>query len=433
MQQRKYHYIKGDINSIGSDFEYKTIEIESEDTFEGPLDIFAFHISLLPRAHELLSQFGYNNDRAFFDFQCREVISAPEQHVNNKGEGLITFRVYFKNVPQSITSINENATVVIVIAPKPALGNQPIDYDLVGYIHANEFFFNSPKYTELKKAYFYNLLRINELADNQDNPLFRKKRVFTLLFSVLRSLVDENEIHYVFATMGKENQTILEALANNSKRHNKFYKSVPFTVFTRLNHFYSSGSAFKKLTVITHDKARLAEMHAMVKADKHHHLFYNLHTVADLEHLISNIKNYSKSSDVYALIENDKIKAAAFVMNWGDYFDFTLKNPKGVFKLISALKLTNNLMYPFLITGDVKSADTLLKGVTYKFRTQDNCYISLINSEPGDKYESAKKSFLKDDYNFFLIYDRMEDYNNFESEATDSKGNLHLFYDNPLL
>jgi len=40
---------------------------------------------------------------------------------------------------------------------------------------------------------------------------------------------------------------------------------------------------------------------------------------------------------------------------------------------------------------------------------------------------------LKDDYNFFLIYDRAEDYNNFEAESKDDNGNIHLFYDNPLL
>ena len=72
MKKRSYYYIQQKNNS---GYDYKTIEIESEDSFDKELIILAFPMSELPNADKILSMFGLRENTEYFYQQCRELIS----------------------------------------------------------------------------------------------------------------------------------------------------------------------------------------------------------------------------------------------------------------------------------------------------------------------------------------------------------------------
>ena len=203
---------------------------------------------------------------------------------------------------------------------------------------------------------------------------------------------------------------------------------------TQINFLFGKKSAAQKMVDITNDLPRLKEMYALMMKEKGSYVFQMYHTEDAFLHMIESIKSYSKTSAVFMIPDADgKIEAAGVAMNWGDYFLFTLENPTGIFKLISSLKLTDNLLYPLCIAGSKSGVETLLKGIAYKYRTEHKCHLTLLNSYAGDPHAKAKESFVHDDYMFFIISDRKAHFDKLKEQSKDAEGNVRYFIDNPIL
>jgi hypothetical protein len=127
------------------------------------------------------------------------------------------------------------------------------------------------------------------------------------------------------------------------------------------------------------------------------------------------------------------IEAACIAVNWGDYFALTLDNPKGFFKFLASLKLTDRLLYPIHIVGSVSGVQTLLKGIASKYLKEHKVYLSIINSYDADQYAAVKKGFLHDDYIFFIISDRLDHLNRLKEQSKSADGKVRFFIDNPIL
>lgn len=430
MKKRNYFYIEQK-NATG--YDYKTIEIESEDSFDKELIILAFPMHELPNADKILSMFGLKENTEYFYQQCREVISAPEKHINEKGEGKLTFQSYFHNFPNSVTAINDKAIVVVALQPKEeANADGKKDYWLVGYIHANVYDFKDVD-GSVHEGFYYNMLRISERSEN-GVKVYRRKKIFTLVFSVLHSLVDVYGVHFAYAAMGRENQAINDALAMNSTKYEKHFEKFPMRTNTKINFLFGKQSAAKQMVDITNDVPRLKEMYAKLIENKGSYVFQMYHNEAEFLRMVENIKSYSKTSRVLMIPDAaGNIDAACVAMNWGDYFLFTLENPTGIFKLIASLKLTDNLLYPLCIAGSKSGVETLLKGIAYKYRKEHKCHLTLLNSYAGDPHHEAKASFIFDDYQFFIISDRKEHFDRLKEQSKDEAGNVRYFIDNPIL
>ena len=413
-------------------FNYETVNIQSDDAWEGELDMLAFPIAYLHHIDNILELFNYKKDVHYFYKQCWEVISVPEKHQNEKGEGKLNFQVYFHNFPYSMLSLNDQATVVVILRPMGGEA-EARDYDLVGYIHANEFNFNSQPIEEgTYRAYYYNMLRISERAENGVR-VYRRKRIFAMLFAVLLDLVEQNDIHYIYAAMGKENQAINDALVMLADRHNKHYDKLAIKSCTKINKLYGSSRYAKRLVDITHDRERRKELYERNLIETRNYVFNQYSSVEVFQKMLDNLFEYSESSRIYMLPgSNGEMKAACICSNWGDYLEMTLDNPKGIFKLYDKLKLTKALLYNFFVVGDPQSVEKLFKGAAHLFRKNHNCQITIMNTQKGDPLYKAKDSLIYDDFTYFVIQDRMDNYNAFKEHSKDEKGNIRLFVDNPI-
>ena len=163
MQKRNYKRVEK--NAEGN-FSYKTLDIDSYDIFEDELDT------------------------DYFFHQCKDVISVPEKHINDKGQGKFTFQTYFHNFPQSALSINNNALVVAVLHPQTLNKDGKREFNVVGYIHVNRF--DVYHDNERFDGYYYNMLRISERIEN-NKKIYRRKKIFTLMFSIMHSIVGVEE------------------------------------------------------------------------------------------------------------------------------------------------------------------------------------------------------------------------------------------------
>ena len=101
-KKRHYYFIEGKDPSNPSELKYIRRDIECDDTFDGDLVMLAFPISLMKEISSVLSHFHLRDDADFFYSECREVVSVPEKHVNEKGEGNLTFQSYFHKFPDSV-------------------------------------------------------------------------------------------------------------------------------------------------------------------------------------------------------------------------------------------------------------------------------------------------------------------------------------------
>lgn len=419
-------------DKIDGQYTYKTIPIDSYDVFEDELEIIVADIEYLSDMGTLLAMLGYDNDTDYFYRQCREIISVPEKHINESGEGKFTFQTYFHNFPQSVESINKDALTVIVLHPLKRFHEGKREFNVVGYIHVNRFDVHWEG--ECFDGYYYNMLRIGEQIEN-GQKLYRRKKIFTLMFSIMHSIVDvDKNIAFAYGAMGKENQAINEALELNTKLYNKHYEKWAFKNNTLVNKAFGSGSAFRQCVDISDDTGKLREFYRLIRQQKSHYAFYHLHSEDDLLKMIRKIREYSESSRVYMVPDSaGNISAACMAMNWGDYFRLTLQNPRGLFKMVANMKLTDNLLYPFLVTGDPKAADTLLRGIAHKYAKQHNCYLTVLNAYDGDPYYQTKKSLLNDDYLFLIITNDIEKLHAMKEKSRGADGHVKLFIDNPLL
>jgi len=429
MKNREYYYI-GEKTAKG--YDYKTIPIESEDVFDSPLLILAFQMKEMDNVGEILSQFGYQSDQTYFYEQCKEVISVAEKHQTEKGEGKFSFQAYFHNFPHSVSKINDRAIVVVVLHPKPSDSDGPKDYWLTCYIHANVFDFKDMD-GKTHEGFYYNMLRISERQEVGEK-VYRRKKIFTLVFSVLHSLVDVYGLHFAYASMGKENQAIVDALVMNSKKYNKHFERFSIKNNTVINRFFRRKSAAAKLVDITNDETRQREMYKLFSGQTANYVFQMYYSEAEFLKLINGLKSYSKNTKVLATLDaSGNIAAACIAMHWGDYFQFVLENPKGLFKVVSNMKLTDNLLYPFCLCGAPNEVDTLLRGVAYDYSTQHKTHLTVFNSYDGDPYAKVKSSLIVDEYLFFIITDRLDQFNRIKEHSKDSAGNVRFFIDNPII
>src|SRR5262249_32647571 len=143
MKKRNYYYIQGKDSASGK-LKYISRDIMCDDTFEGDLVMLAFPIGLLNDISTVLSEFGLRNDSEYFYSECKEVISVPEKHVNEKGEGKLTFQSYFHKFPESVSYFFDDAIVVVLLHPLSGTDAAKRDYNMIGYIHANVIDFKSP-------------------------------------------------------------------------------------------------------------------------------------------------------------------------------------------------------------------------------------------------------------------------------------------------
>ncbi len=429
MQKRNYKRV--DKNPDGS-FTYKTIDIDSYDIFEEPLEIIVTNINYLPQMGDILNNLGYVPDTSYFFHQCRDIISVPEKHINNKGQGKFAFQAYFHNFPNSVLSINKDALVVIVLHPQQLNAQGQREFNVVGYIHVNlmDVHLDGERYD----AYYYNMLRVSERVEN-NKKIYRRKKIFTLMFSIMHSIVGvEENIAFTYGAMGKENQAINEALELNTKLYEKHYEKWAFTNNTKINKFFGSKDAFKNCIDISDNKELLLEFYRKLKAQKEHYTFYHLKTEEDFLDTLDRIFAYSKSSRVYMVPDaNGNMDAACFAINWGEYFAFQLENPQGLFKALAKMKLTDNILYPIMITGTPANVEILLKGIASHYNKTYKCKVTNLNSYAGDPYHQIKKSALNDEYLFLIICNDVDKLNAMKERSKGNDGNVKLFIDVPLL
>lgn len=429
MQRRNYKRVE---KNLDGSFSSKTIDIESYDIFEEPLEIVVTNINNLKEMGNVLDVLGYVSDTKYFFHQCRDIISVPEKHINNKGQGKFAFQAYFHNFPDSVLSINNNALVVIVLHPQDLDENGKRKYNVVGYIHVNlmDVYHEGQRYD----AYYYNMLRVSERVEN-NTKIYRRKKIFTLMFSIMHSIIGvEENVAFTYGAMGKENQAINEALELNTKLYEKHYEKWAFSNNTHINKIFGSKDAFKKCIDISDDREKLKEFYQKLKAQKEHYAFYHIKSEEDFLQTLDNIFAYSKSSRVYMVPdENGKMDAVCFALNWGEFFALQLENPQGLFKALAKLKLTDNILYPIMITGSPANVDVLLRGIASHYNKTYKCKVTNLNSYPGDPYIKTKKSLLSDEYLFLIICNDIEKLNAMKDRSKGADGNVKLFIDVPLL
>ncbi len=429
MQRRNYKKV---VKNSDNTFSYQIIDIDSYDIFEEPLEIVVTDINYLPQMGEILDVLGYVPHTNYFFHQCRDIISVPEKHINNNGQGKFAFQAYVHNFPESVLSINKDALVVIVLHPQGLDANGKREFNVVGYIHVNlmDVYHEGQRYD----AYYYNMLRVSERIE-ENNKIYRRKKIFTLMFSIMHSIIGvEENIAFTYGAMGKENQAINEALELNTKLYDKHYEKWAFTNNTHINKIFGDKNAFKKCIDISNDNDKLKEFYQKLKAQKEHYAFYHIKSEDDFLLTLEKIFAYSKSSRVYMVPDKDgNMDAVCFAINWGEYMSVQLENPQGFFKALAKLKLTDKILYPIMILGSVENVDVLLRGIASHYNKIHNCKVTNLNSYAGDPYFKTKKSVLNDEYLFLIICNDVEKLNAMKERSKGTDGNVKLFIDVPLL
>ncbi len=431
-KQRHYYYIEGKDPVNPSQLKFIRRDIECDDAFEDDLIMLAFPIKMMEEISTVLSNFGLRNDAEYFYSECKEVVSVPEKHVNEKGEGKLAFQSYFHKFPESVNAFFDDAIVVVMLHPLTNADSSNRDYNMIGYIHANHIDFTSPD-GEVHKGYYYNVLRLSEQTVN-GKPIYRRKRIFTTMFSILLDIVTLNDIHFVYASMGRENQAINDALMMNSTRTGKFYETFPMQNNTHVNLLYGSSSASKRLVDISNNHEALREYYQHAQASKSSFVFNQMHSEENFFKMVSRILGSSPTSRVYAMRDaKGNFEAAGFFINWGDYLHVKLQNPKGLFKVIDSFKITDKVLVPILLAGKPDKVRQLLKGAAYKYRKEHGVQITLLNAVNGDPHFDIKKSIVFDPFVFFVIYDRKETLEAMKNHSKDEHGNVRVFVDTPML
>lgn len=431
-KQRHYYNITGK-DSVTDDIIYTQRPLECDDKFEQDLVMLAFPIKMMEDISSVLKNFKLRDDASYFYSECKEVVSVPEKHVNEKGEGKLTLMSYFHKFPDSVSHFFDDAIVVVVLHPLGKINEQGLqDYNMIGYIHANIINYKDADGT-VNQGYYYNVLRMSE-ATVGGEAIYRRKRIFTTVFSVLLDLTIVNDIHFVYANMGRENQGILDALKMNSQRTGKLYETFPMRNNTHINLLFDSRSASKKLVDISRDEKRLKEYYEKIVASRENYVFHQLHSEENFFNMVNRILSSSPSSKIYMLPDaNGNIAAAGFFINWADYLHLKLQNPKGFFKMLDNLQIIDRILYITLMVGDEKSARKLAKGGAFRFRKEHGNLVTVLNAHEGDPHFEVKKSLIYDPFVYFAIYDRPEMFERMKNKSKDEQGNVRIFIDTPML
>lgn len=445
MRKRTFHYIydeeyvKADDQQTGTTrdtftFKKKEVEVESEDLMDENLILLVFPIGTLFHVDSLLRMYNLKEDVFYFFQQCKDVIAVPEEHQDDKGNGKMNFQSFFLNVPYSMHAGNPNALVIVGLDPIPNDKGQPREYHLAGYMHLNRFNFKPDPFSDnIEPAYYFNMLRISERMEDGE-PYYRRKKLFSLFFSISHTMCAASGINYIYASMGNENMKIKEALHRCSEVFRVRYERLPFTIYGKINYFSESSSASKKLIDITDDIPRLKEFYEKLNDKQGNFLFYPF---LDFEVFLDTIKKltaYSKSSRVWMVKDaNGNMGAATIAMNWGDFFLFLMQNPKGLFKLLAGLKITDKILYFIGSVGEPQHYKTLQNGLMYYYRKNHGNKLTFLPSYKGDPYVSAKKSIISDNYVFFVMSHKWDELERFKAISADGDGNVRLFTDQSII
>jgi len=412
------------------DFKYSSHEIDSMDLFEDELVLIAYPIGIMQHIDSILRHFGLNDNSYYFFHQVKDLVALPEKHINDKGEGKIDFQAFFRNVPYSFMSINNTATVLIGLHPlknKNAEGLR--DYNLIGYIHANQFEY-TPEGKQLN-CYYYNMLRIADKPVEGEN-IYRRKRLFTLFFGVLNKLAALNDVDVAYASMGRENVAINDALHKCAEYAGVHYERLHYKIFGQINRVWESGDASKELVDITHDQELLDKYYDLYVRERGKSLFFQPETRKEFHNWVGSVSSYSTSSGIFATMNGNEIKSAVFAINWSDYFLMLILNPKGFFRVVSRLKLVERVLFPVMAIGEPDDVRQLYKGLAYKFRREQGCKVTLIPSYVGDPYYKVKKGLLDDNFYYFVITRDKEGLQRYKELSKDEDGNIHPFVGMPI-
>lgn len=432
-KRRPYFHVKNGRTEEGLfKFDVNESLVASEDTFEEDLLLISFPIEYMANIEPILQHFNLNTDRDNFIEQCKDVIAVAENHQNEDGGGKMSFQSLFYNIPESILSVNYNAIIVLSIH---VYGKQEEnkDYRIVGYIHANEFDFAPYEdETKIEKGYYYNMLRVSEHMED-GVKIYRRKKIFSLMFSILHHLVYQNGVNFCFACMGKENKSIKDALHRNTHLHGEYYERLPFTMYSKVNRLFGSKKQYEKLVDVTHDDTKLRAYYEQMHEKMKNHLFYNHLSFKDFQKLIQSMKKYSPTSGVY-IHENEKgqMTAGSTAMNWGDFQEFHIVNPKGVFKLIQATGIMKKFFKPGGAVGEPKAYKNLLKGLCYKYRKEAGVGVTVLSTSEGDEYNKVYKSLIDDQYAYFIICNDEQKLQQFKKRS-ENNGYPMLFLDQPII
>lgn len=432
-KRRPYFHIKNGRSEEGL-FKFDVSEslVASEDSFEEDLLLISFPIAYMENIEPILHHFGLNTDRENFIEQCKDVIAVAENHQNESGGGKMSFQSLFYNVPESILSVNYTAVVVLAIH---VYGKQEEakDYRIVGYIHANEFDFAPYEdETKIEHGYYYNMLRVSEHIED-GVKIYRRKKIFSLMFSILHHLVYQNGVNFCFACMGKENKSIKDALHRNTHLHGEYYERLPFTMYSKLNRLYGSKKEYLDLVDITKDEPVLRKYYEQMHTKMKKYLFYNHLSFEEFQKLMLSMKAYSPTSGVYAHLDaSGNILSASTAMNWGEYLTFQIVNPKGIFKLVQATGIMEHFFKPMMGIGKPDHYKKLLKGLCYKYWKESGVGVTVISTTEGDEYYNINKSLLDDQYAYFIICNDEQKLQQFKKRS-EVNGHPMLFLDQPII
>ncbi|MFT5920152.1 MAG: hypothetical protein ACI9FU_001969, partial [Granulosicoccus sp.] len=339
------------------------------------------------------------------------------------------------NIPESVISVNPRALIVLAVNPDadPITSSEPVGYHVAGYIHANLFDFTPHEdKTNVETGFYYNILRVSD-KKVEGRRVYRRMSVFSLMFAIMNDLVEIHGVNYGYACMGKENLSIKRALHRNATDNNRFYERLPFTVFSKINMIYGSKSQSKKLVDITNNEEKLKEMYEMVKARMGTYLFFHYVTWDEFKDMIVKMVEYSKTSGVYMIPKADgSIAAATIAMNWGEFFEFQIQNPKGIFKLIQKSRVMESFLRFLMGVGEPKEFSKLMKGLSYKYHKEHGVGVTFLPTFKGDPYYKISKSLLSDEYMNFVICRDLKELDKFKKQSAGADGNTRMFLDVPI-
>lgn len=434
---KRLHYSiqNGRIDENGKfTFDVSTTELSTSAKFKDDLLLFSFPIEFLSNIHEVLKYFNLRTDYEYFMDECKKTIAVAENHQNEKGGGKMSFQSFFHNIPESVISVNPDAIIVLAVNPHsdPTQSEVPVNYHVAGYIHANLItVYPHEDRTKAEKAFYYNILRVSDRKVD-GKRVYRRMSVFSLMFTIMNDLVTVHNAHCGYACMGKENLSIKRALHRNATEHGRYYERIPFTVYSKVNMIYGSKAASKKLVEITDNEPMLKKMYARVKERMGNYILFH-YTEEEFLKLIREMVSYSKSSGVYMIPDkNGDIAAATLAMNWGEYFEFRIQNPKGIFKLVQASRVMEQFLRFLFGIGEPKDFKTLMKGLSYKFREEHGVGVTFLPTFKGDPYYDISKSLLDDQYMNFIITKNKEDLDIMKRVSACPEGNPRLFIDVPI-
>jgi hypothetical protein len=72
-------------------------------------------------------------------------------------------------------------------------------------------------------ALTFDILRLSESTLNGE-AIYRRKSIFSTLFNALLDVAGIEDVSFTYASMGRENQAIIDALKMNSERIGRFFE-----------------------------------------------------------------------------------------------------------------------------------------------------------------------------------------------------------------